>query len=296
MAYPDWPTSAGHLLNPPGWWQGEATRWEHGHRLVGWVVGVLAIALATLCWRDRGLVRALGLGTLVAIVIQGLLGGLRVTEVSTALAMVHGIWGQACFCLVAMTALATSRAWLECGPAAETGAAVSLQRLCLLAAVSTFVQLFLGAALRHFGSGLALVAHILWACVVVFLVGWITIWVAGAGSGVRLLTRLASTLGILVVLQLLLGGFVWLVSFGGIAFPSGLGWAVPTVHSAVGALLLACSVLLTASVYRMLQPAVRIDTLTGVLPSWPAASGAPAGSSTGKGRLTLPPPRRADAT
>ena len=35
MAYPDWPTSGGHLVNPPGWWQGEKTLWEHGHRLLG---------------------------------------------------------------------------------------------------------------------------------------------------------------------------------------------------------------------------------------------------------------------
>ncbi|MCH7924524.1 MAG: hypothetical protein IIC51_03210 [Planctomycetes bacterium] len=35
MAYKDWPTSAGHLVNPPSWWQADDTRWEHGHRLLG---------------------------------------------------------------------------------------------------------------------------------------------------------------------------------------------------------------------------------------------------------------------
>ncbi len=30
MAYPDWPTSGGHLVNPTAWWQQSDTRWEHG--------------------------------------------------------------------------------------------------------------------------------------------------------------------------------------------------------------------------------------------------------------------------
>ena len=98
MAFPDWPTSSGHLVNPPAWWQGDHTRWEHGHRLLGWVVGFLAIVLACSSWRRGGSMRLLGVGALLAIILQGVFGGLRVTEISTAWAVVHGVWGQVCFC------------------------------------------------------------------------------------------------------------------------------------------------------------------------------------------------------
>jgi len=108
MAFPDRPTSNGALVNPPGWWQGEKRLWEHGHRLLGWTVGMLAIVSAASSWRRGTTLRALACATLLAIVIQGVLGGLRVRAVSTPLAIVHGIWGQVCFCLAGVVALRTS--------------------------------------------------------------------------------------------------------------------------------------------------------------------------------------------
>ena len=89
MAYEDWPTSAGHLVNPPSWWQSDNTRWEHGHRLLGWTVGMLAIVVAVLSWPSGGIVRLGGVCLLAAIIIQGVLGGLRVQEVSTPLSTRH---------------------------------------------------------------------------------------------------------------------------------------------------------------------------------------------------------------
>ena len=140
MAYPDGFTSDGYFLqNPPGWWESDDTRWEHGHRLVGRTVGILAIVLAISCWRIGGWVRALGAANLLAIVTQGVLGAFRVNEVSTTLAMIHGVFGQLCFCLACAVALVTGRTWHREAGAVDVPAAESLRNLCVVATLGVFV-------------------------------------------------------------------------------------------------------------------------------------------------------------
>ncbi len=262
MAFPDWPTSNDHLLNPPGWLQEWDKLWEHGHRLIGWVVGMSAIVLAVTALPRGGAVRVLGPLTLIAIIVQGVLGGVRVTQVSTTLAMVHGIWGQLCLCLACSTALITSRAWLRGRAVQGAQAANILQRGCLVTAVAVFVQLVLGAALRHFGSTHAVVAHLMWAVMVALLVGWIAMWVVGQFSGEDLLGVLGRVLAFAIVAQLLLGGLTFLVTVLKVAGDGPMVWFVPSAHVAVGAVLLATTVLLTLSSYRRLYTVERHDSAT----------------------------------
>ena len=256
LAYPDWPTSSGHLINPPHWWQIEATRWEHGHRLLGWVVGMLATALAVLSWPRGGVVRVLSLVTLGAIGIQGVLGGLRVIEMSTTWAMVHGIWAHGCFCLACSAALVTSSSWhSNRGRYDLSGGETLFRRLCLAGSAAIFLQLVLGAAQRHLASNGALIAHLLWAVAVTLLVGWIVIWVVGQHPGRDLMETLSWLLGGLMVVQLMLGGVAWVVTVaGGVRSPL-LIWLIPSAHVAVGALLLGSCVLLTLCAYRMFHVA-----------------------------------------
>ncbi len=250
MVYPDWPTSAGRIINPRHWWQTEATRWEHGHRLIGWVVGLSAVVLAAAAWPAGGAIRRLGIITLLAIGLQGVLGGLRVIWDSTPLALVHGVWGQVCFCLAGAAALRASRWWNSVGVKLELRSGRGLRRLCVFTAASIFVQLALGATLRHLSSGHALVAHVLWAIVVIALVDWLAMWVAGHGFGLWFLKFTAKAMAVLASAQLLVGGFAWLVTMGGPDWSSLLKWLVPTIHVGIGALVLLCSVLLTMAVFR----------------------------------------------
>jgi len=254
MAFPDWPTSDGYLVNPPRWWEVEATRWEHGHRLIGWTVGMLAIGLAVTAWRHGGVRRIMAITVLLAIVAQGVMGGIRVREISTGWAMVHGIWGQACFVLACSTALICSRRWWSdagrcCLPAAER-----LQRLCIVTTAALFVQLVLGAALRHFGSDAALVAHVLWAVVSSLLVGWTVLWVIGNYPNRDIVETMGWMVGLLMAAQLMLGGVALVVTVMGGTQNAMVAWLIPTLHVAVGALVLACSTLLTLCAYRMLRP------------------------------------------
>ncbi|MCH7993183.1 MAG: COX15/CtaA family protein [Planctomycetes bacterium] len=252
MAYKDWPTSAGHLVNPPSWWQADDTRWEHGHRLLGWTVGMLAIVVAVLSWPSGGIVRTGGVCLLAAIIIQGVLGGMRVREVSTALAMVHGIWGQLCFCLACTIALVTSKKWHSTEDRRSFPAAGFLQRLCLFGVVGVFLQLILGAALRHFDSTPALVGHLLWAVFISLVVGWIAMWVVGQFASGHLLGLLGRVAAILLIIQLLLGGLAF-VATRLMHGPSLLATLAPSAHVLIGALLLACMVSLTFVSYKGLS-------------------------------------------
>jgi cytochrome c oxidase assembly protein subunit 15 len=251
MAYPDWPTSAGHLVNPPQWWQGDGTRWEHGHRLIGWVVGMLAVLVAVSSWRRRGAMRVLGCALLGAIVVQGVLGGLRVTEVSTALAMVHGVWGQLCFCLACAIAWMTSRTWHELPTVKPMPAVYVLQRVCLGTTAAVLVQLVLGGALRHFAADAALVAHLMWAVVVVLMIGWVAMWVLAQPASLRPLVRFGWTLAALTVMQLMLGGAALVVTVMGGWRGGVIAWAIPSAHTAVGALLLATLAMTTLAAFRL---------------------------------------------
>ena len=254
MAFPDWPTSDGALVNPAGWWRGEKTLWEHGHRLIGWTVGMLAIVSAVFSWRRGTTLRTLACATLAAIVIQGVLGGLRVRAVSTPLALVHGIWGQACFCLACVVALLTSHGWLESHPAMEARGAGLFQRGTLIGTICAFLQLVFGAAYRHFGVREALIAHVLWAVVVILVLSWLAMWVLEQYSHLALLTKLGRSLAVLVGLQVILGGFAFLVTVMGGDWPVTVRWAAPSAHVAVGAMLLACTLLMTLSSRRLLRP------------------------------------------
>src|SRR5437588_9446171 len=82
LAVPDWPTSFGYnmFLFPVSQWVG-GIFFEHVHRLIASTVGLLTLILATwIWWADgRRWVRALGLAAVAAVILQGVLGGLRVT-------------------------------------------------------------------------------------------------------------------------------------------------------------------------------------------------------------------------
>lgn len=261
MAFPDWPTSDGALINPPGWFQNELTRWEHGHRLIGWVVGMLAIALTVVCWRRGAILRWAALATLVAIIVQGVLGGVRVTATSTELAMVHGIWGQVCFSLACAVAMISSRPWVSASPT-ESSVGGFTHKLSLAVIGAVFLQLVFGAALRHFNSDAALAAHLVWVVGVAFAIGWATLWIMANHPDQKLPVRTVQTLAVLLAIQMILGAFAFIVTVvGGVQSPF-LLWAVPSAHVAVGALLLAGSVLLALAVRRSIRRAATAPSTT----------------------------------
>jgi heme a synthase len=164
MTVPDWPNSFGYnmFLFPVSRWIG-GVFFEHTHRLLASGVGLLTIFLSVATWviERRRWVKWLTAVAVGAVVVQGILGGLRVTEHNALLGLFHGCLAQSYFCLVSVIALVTSPAWerLSRGQtAARRGARppANLFYLALAATAMVFVQLVLGASMRHSHAGLSI--------------------------------------------------------------------------------------------------------------------------------------------
>src|SRR5262245_24580733 len=163
MSVPDWPNSWGYnmFLFPPRLWIG-GILYEHTHRLMGTIVGMLSIALAIAAWRfeKRLWVRWLAAGVLGAVIFQGVLGGLRVVLVKLDLAIVHACFAQAFFCLAALSAIVTSKWWLEAPSLRNSPDEIRAGRLliaiCAACVLVIFAQLIVGATMRHYQAGLAI--------------------------------------------------------------------------------------------------------------------------------------------
>src|SRR3954471_19266606 len=150
MSVPDWPNSYGYnmFLFPVSQWRG-GILYEHTHRLMGTVVGMLSILLTIVAWRvePRRWARWLATAVLGAVIFQGVLGGLRVVLVKLDLAIVHACFAQAFFCLTALTAVVTSRWWLEAPDLAQSGESTGGRRLILACAIAVslvYLQLVAG--------------------------------------------------------------------------------------------------------------------------------------------------------
>jgi cytochrome c oxidase assembly protein subunit 15 len=192
------------------------------------------------------------------VVVQGILGGVRVTALSLPLAMVHGIFAQLFFgTLVALGAF-TSATWRRGPPATERANAETDRVITWLLVAAIFCQLILGAAQRHFQ--LMLIVHIMIGVAAVaplaLLVG-VRAW--GFNREQRLLQRLGLMLIAAISVQLVLGlaAFVVTGAVSGGGLSRGYDLVISTAHQWFGAVLLALAVLLGAWTGRLLAPAAK---------------------------------------
>lgn len=157
MAVKGWIDAEGHfmpLFPIAKWFRDPATFVEHTHRMIGIVVGLLAIAtvvatfLADLRGRRRTIARAATVVSLVAICIQGAIGGTRVLENSQGLAFLHGAVGQLVFAVLWCTTLILMPAY-QAAPSIDRGLAQKLIERGRIATVVVYGQILLGAWFRH---------------------------------------------------------------------------------------------------------------------------------------------------
>src|SRR6267154_6433496 len=160
LAVPDWPTTFGYnmFLFPVSRWVG-GILFEHTHRLMGSVVGFLTIILTVWLWvrEDRRWVRNLGVIALVGVILQGILGGLRVPMMKDEIGIFHACVAQAFLGLLVVIALATTRFWqvMDCR-ASVSDANPMVARLALAITIAIYMQLGLGATMRHQHRDLAI--------------------------------------------------------------------------------------------------------------------------------------------
>jgi heme a synthase len=274
LAVPDWPTTFGYNMFafPISEWVG-GIFYEHSHRLIASVVGFLTIILAVWLWRadSRKWMRVLGVVALVAVIVQGVLGGLRVTMLKDELGIFHGCLAQSFLCLLVFIGIACSRVWHRL-PGSHSA---PLLWLPVITTALIFVQLALGATMRHQHRDLAILdfplaygqvipdtgeqrlatinqwrtmqalsevepshiwlqmAHRIGAVVIAATVIWYALAIRRTASPPRILLTLSSLWVFFLAIQITLGAWViWTNKAADVA----------TAHVAIGATMLALGV------------------------------------------------------
>ena len=289
LAVPDWPTTYGQQMFAfPFSQMVGGIFYEHGHRLIASAVGMLTIGLAALLWwrEPRRWVRRLGFIALGTVILQGVLGGITVLYfLPDPVSIAHAGLAQIFFCLTVAIALFTSRTWQSA--AADPIDDPRLQRRLVWMTALVYVQILIGATMRHTGAGLAIpdfplvfgglwppawttavsvhYAHRVGAIVITLFVLSTAKYIWSRHTDRWELVRPVSLLILILALQVALGALVIL---------TGKQPVINTLHVAGGAIVLATSVILTLRVYR-----VRFSAAAGT--AGPVYAPRPLGSAEG---------------
>jgi len=280
MAFLDWPLSDGSV-NPEGWLTETDKLAEHSHRLLGMKIGLLSIGLFlwTFLRESRDWVRMLARVLLWIVILQGVLGGARVrfdqlnlmTEhnlLAQTFAVIHACGAMVVLGILVAITLASSRRWIEGTSGLENPLPESIRRWGIVATAAIFLQILLGAIMRHADAGLAIAmfplaspgsllptywnfdvsihfAHRVGALVVTLILVIFLGKIWGSPPAKRALSYGAVLVTLLLGLQIYLGALtIWTVKNPYVA----------TSHHLIGAFLLASTWGLTFLAHHSRQP------------------------------------------
>lgn len=249
LSVPDWPLSYGQVMPP----MTGGIFYEHGHRLVASTVGFMTIILAVWLWRadPRRWMKWLGLAALLGVIVQGVLGGLTVIFLlPRVVSIAHACLAQLFFSTTVAIALFTSPGWKRGPQLVEDGGRPPLRRLAVMVALAVLIQLALGAAYRH--KLLGLMPHVVGAMVVAGLVLVAAMFVLTQFPAHRPLKKAAHSLAGLTFVQVFLGiaAYMSRITYIETARPDPVMVLFTVLHLAVGAMVLAASVILAIQVLR----------------------------------------------
>jgi len=259
LATPDWPLSNGQVFPK----MVGNLFWEHGHRMVATTVGMLTIVLLIYILRKekRSWVRKLGIFALLAVIAQGLLGGLTVKlMLPLAVSSAHATLAQLFFCTTVSLAVFTSRSWIQATPIGEEKGVLPLRYLCTAALVTIFLQLIIGATLRHSATWdrplpvELVLTHIGGALAVTIALGSASLAVLRRHKDEKFLTRPALIALLLLLVQLSLGIAAYVTRLKSPEDPQPLNpmISITVAHVACGALVFVSTIVLTLRTYRVL--------------------------------------------
>jgi cytochrome c oxidase assembly protein subunit 15 len=280
LATSDWPLSNGQFFPK----MVGNLFWEHGHRMVATTVGFLTVCFTVyLYWgqfckwlyrhsvlrsepvyrgEPRRWVRRLGAIALGTVIAQGLLGGLTVKlNLPLVVSAAHATLAQLFFCTTVSLAVFTSRSWIQNQPAIEEQGSPSIRYLGIAAAVTIFLQLIVGATLRHSATWDKplptdlLLTHIVGAVAVTLLLGTTALLTLRRHGGETFLTRPAKIALSLLAVQLFLGLAAYITRMASPNDPQPLNpmVGITVAHVACGALVFATTIVLTLRTFKVLR-------------------------------------------
>lgn len=238
MAFLDWPLSNGSV-NPEGWLTESDKLAEHSHRLLGMKIGFLSIGLLIWTWlrEERQTIRTLARVLVLVVVLQGVLGGARVrfdqlnilsdhNLVAQTFAVVHACGAQIVLGLLVALTICSSRRWIERQGGLVAPVPKSIKRWGAIACISIFLQILVGAIMRHADAGLAIAKFPLAQPGSLLPAFW------NFDVGIHFAHRVGAVI-VLVVLSILLGKV----------------WGHSTTRKALGAIAIGISLILVAQIY-----------------------------------------------
>lgn len=283
MAVPDWPDTYGYNLFLYPWTTWFFGPWdlfiEHGHRLLGALAGLLMIALlatTVLTKCPRWLVQ-FAAALLVLVILQGVLGGIRVRLDDRMFAMLHGCTGPLFFVLVIAFAVVTSPRFNQRDLSDEPKTKSRLTTAAWGFAGVCYLQLVLGALVRHVpvtsSAGFFRAVVLLHIVMAFVLLGQALLLSSQVlfGKQDRSVSRwVGVSLSALIVLQVTLGAATWIVKYGWPDWMGSFQFAaqhlnyeksalqalISTAHVANGSLILATAVILSLQASRHWRPVV----------------------------------------
>lgn len=247
LSVPDWPLSYGKLMPP----MVGGIRYEHTHRMIASTVGLLVLILTFWIGKteSRKEIRWLSIAALGAVVSQGILGGLTVLYyLPDPISITHACLGPLFFCIIVSLTLLHSPKFAEASTAfvsLETRDA--FRHTAFLTTLLAFVQLLLGAVVRHTGQGVLF--HICSAFFILMMIGLLINRSMSSLTPENPLRKICFFLGFLVILEFFLGIGTFIFTQSGVA-SSGLGPILfPTFHQTLGSLILVTALTITLKSY-----------------------------------------------
>lgn len=253
LSVPDWPKSFGtwfptlkQLVN--------GALFEHSHRVIAGILGVLLIVEAGLIWFKDGRkwLRWFALAAVGGVVAQSILGGEVVRRLLQYwLPVLHACFAQIMFGAILCIAVFTSKWWIEDHKQLEDQGGISIHSLALLNAVVMFLQVFWGAAFRH--QYAAIWPHLVGSAVVLGVMIWTATALRKRFDDSPELTFGRTLLHSMVGMQLLLGvAAYWSrLATADAAQPMPVMVAMTVIHTVFGALVFASSILVVLMCYRL---------------------------------------------
>ena len=250
LSVPDWPLSYG-TLTPP---MVGGIRYEHSHRVIAGVLGLLSVVLAVWVWAkdERRWLRWFSVIAVAGIAAQAVLGGEVVRQLLHYwLPVAHACFAQIVFAALLSIAVFTSRWWISDQPQLEDTGSPSIHALAIANAAVIYLQVILGAGFRH--KEIPVWPHMAGALIVLGMVIWLAAVLRRRFEKSAAISKTRILLHAILGTQLLLGlGAYWSrLTTADAPQPMPLMVALTVLHTVVGAILFGVSVLIVLLCYRL---------------------------------------------